>query len=268
MLKTFPFICASVSGNPSQLGVRMHNAGYKAKKLDYTYVAIGADRIEEAISVFKTMGYKGMGVSMPFKHSIISLLDEIDDSVRTIGACNTVVNEDGKLIGYNTDWIGAQNAILEVTSFNEIKSAIIVGAGGVARAIAYALKVNNVNVYISARNKSQREELVKEFGLAGAVDLDNQGMFNVDLVVNATPDATKNGPVRLECHPNATAVFDVVFTSYMTDLTQLAKDRGMKYVPGWRMLLLQGAKQFELYTNETAPVDVMGQVLESWLLNK
>lgn len=268
MLKTFPTICGSVAGNPSPLGVRMHNAGYAAKNMDYTYVAMGADNIEEAIQAFKVLNYKGMGVSMPFKQTIIGLLDGVDESVRTIGACNTVVNEGGKLIGYNTDWVGAQDAILEVASFDNIKSAVIIGAGGVARAIAYALKVNDVQVYISARKAEQRNALVKDFGLAGSMDLEDQGKYNVDLVVNATPDATVNGPVKLDYHKNASVVLDVVFTSYMTDLTTEAKKRGLKYASGWRMLLLQGAKQFELYTKEKAPVDAMGAVLEDWLNKK
>ena len=268
MIKTFPIVCASVAGNPSPLGVRMHNAGYEAEGLDYTYVAMGATDINEVVDLVKRVGIRGLGVSMPFKQDVINYLDYVDDSVKKIGACNTVVNEEGVLKGYNTDWVGAQEAIKEAIDISEIKSAVIIGAGGVARAIAYALKQNNITVYVSARKVEQREKLVKELGLDGSVDLNDQGKYDVDLVVNATPDATVTSPVNLESHAKAKAILDVVFTSYMTDLTTAAKNKGIKVAPGWRMLLLQGAKQCELYTGRKAPVNSMGKVLENWLSEK
>lgn len=264
-MKTFPKICASVASNPSQLGVKMHNAGYYAKNLDYTYVAIGANEILEAINVLKDLNIRGMGVSMPFKQSVIDYLDEVDESVRVIGACNTVVNDEGHLKGYNTDWIGAQNAIMEKVDISKLHRAVIIGSGGVARAIAYALKVNGLKVYVSARNAIQRKEIVKDLNLDGETDLENQGKFDADIVINATPDSTSNGPVNLDKHLKATVVFDVAFNAYMTDLTRNAESRGLIYISGWRMLLLQGVKQFELYTCEKAPVEEMGNVILNWL---
>ena len=265
MLKTFPTICASVAANPSPLGVRLHNAGYEAKKLDFTYVAMGSESIEEAISAFKLLNYRGMGVSMPFKQSVINLLDAVDESVKVIGACNTVVNNDGKLTGYNTDWVGAQNAIAEVIDIHSLKKAVIIGAGGVARAIAYALKINGLAVYICARNDVQRKTLVDELELAGESAIEDQDKFGADIIVNATPIATDDSPLKLELHPTAKVVFDVVFQTRMTALTQKAVSLGKIIVSGWRMLLLQGAKQFELYTQEEAPIEAMGEVLEKWL---
>ena len=274
MIKTFPVICGSAAGNPSSLGVKLHNAGYKTLGLDWSYVAMGASSVEEVMSAFKTLSFRGLGVSMPFKQDIIKYLDEIDDSVKAIGACNTVFNaryKDGNdtgedhLIGYNTDWVGARDALLEVVDLGTIKTAVIIGAGGVARAIAYALKNNGIDVYISARKKDQRDKLVREIELKGAVSLEEQGSVNAQLIVNATPIADPNGPVVLSAHKNAQVVFDVVFQTAMTDLTTAAKNAGLKYVPGWRMLLLQGVKQLEIYTGMKAPVPEMSRVLEEWL---
>ncbi len=264
-MKTYPRICASVAGNPSPLGVKMHNSAYMAKELDFTYIAFGAEKIEDALNAVKLLNIRGMGVSMPFKQAIIPYLDVVDDAVEAIGACNTLVNNDGKYFGYNTDWVGAQEAIKEVTDITAIKKAVIIGAGGVARAIAYALKVNGIDVYISARNEERRKKLVSDLNLDGDTDIEHQGIFDADLVVNATPDASKMGPVNLEAHINATVVFDVVFNQYMTDLTTRAKQLGKKYVSGWRMLVLQGAEQFRLYTGEPAPVDAMGRIVLEWL---
>ena len=268
MIKTFPSICASVAGNPSSLGVKMHNAGYLAKKIDFTYIAMGATDVEEAITVFKTLNYKGMGVSMPFKQTVIKYLDDIDVAVEKIGACNTVVNKNGRLVGYNTDWMGALNAIKEIANIDTIEKAVIVGAGGVARAIAYALKHEGKKVFISARKEQQRKLLVNDLGLDGHSSIENQFGFDAELVVNATPCAKKQGPVILEKHKAATVLLDVVFQTKMTELTEYAKSLGLKYASGWRMLLLQGAKQFELYTGESAPLKEMGQVLENWLDEK
>ncbi len=267
-MNTYPKICASIAGNPSPLGVKMHNAGYAALNLDYTYIALGASNIEEAIIAFKQFNIQGMGVSMPFKQSVIKCLDSVDVAVNSIGACNTIVRKDKKIIGYNTDWVGAQEAIKEVIDINTIRKAVIVGSGGVARAIAYALKINGIDVYISARNKAERKKLVEDLQLSGETDLMNQGQYNADLVVNATPDATSNGPVNLNLHPNCKVVFDVIFNELMTELTIKAKEKNILVVSGWRMLLHQGAKQFELYTGKKAPVDAMGQVLLDWLNNK
>lgn len=267
-MNTYPKICASVAGNPSPLGVKMHNAGYSALNLDYTYIALGASNIEEAINAFKQLNIQGMGVSMPFKQSVINYLDSVDVAVNSIGACNTIVRKDEKLIGYNTDWIGAQEAINEVIDINTIRKAVIIGSGGVARAIAYALKFNGIDVYISARNQVERRRLVNDLQLSGETDLINQGQYNAELVVNATPDSTSNGPVNLDLHPNCRVVFDVIFNELMTDLTINATKKNLLVVSGWRMLLHQGAKQFELYTEKKAPVDAMGQVLLDWLNNK
>lgn len=264
-MKTYPKICVSVAGNPSPLGVKMHNAAYNARNLDYTYVAMGSESIEDAIKCIELLSIRGMGVSMPFKQDVINHLDVVDDSVTAIGACNTVVNNDNVLYGYNTDWVGAQDAIKETIDINTLESAVIIGAGGVARAIAYALKKNGLKVYISARNPIQRKTLVADLNLDGETDLEHQGDFNTDLVVNATPDATENGPVNLEMHKNVQVVFDVVFNQYMTYLTTRAKDLGKKYVSGWRMLVLQGAEQFRLYIGESAPVDDMSNVILEWL---
>ena len=265
MLRTHPTIIASVAANPSPLGVKLHNAGYAALGLDYTYLAMGAEKIEEAIDALRLLSYRGMGVSMPFKQSVISCLDEVDSAVTAIGACNTVVNEDGNLLGYNTDWNGAADAISEVCDLNLIQTAVIVGAGGVARAISFALKKHGIKVFICARNKDQREKIVSDLSLDGCAALEEQGKFNANLVVNATPIATIDGPTDLSKHPTATVLLDVVFQKRTTELDLCAINKGLKVAYGWRMLLLQGVAQFKLYTKQTPPIEAMSKVLEAAL---
>lgn len=260
--ETFPILCGSVAGKASKLGVKLHNAGYCAKNLNYTYIAMGAESIAEVIDNIKKMRFRGLGVSMPFKSEIIEYLDEVTVPVKNIGACNTVVNENNKLIGYNTDWIGAVNAINEVTDINKYKSAVIIGSGGVARAIAYALKENNMKVYISARNEKTRKQLVKDLNLDGECTIEEQSKYDTDIIVNATPDSKEESPVKLKEHNNLKLLFDVCFTTLETPLVSDAKKQGLITIAGWRMLLHQATEQFKIYTNEDAPIEEMSEVLE------
>ncbi|MFQ3308426.1 MAG: shikimate dehydrogenase [Candidatus Nanohaloarchaea archaeon] len=265
MVSTIPKLCGSVAGEASGLGVKMHNAGYEEKGLDYTYIAIGAEDIEETLETVQNMGFNGLSVSMPFKQSIIPLLDHNNDDVETIGACNTVVIEKGETTGYNTDWRGAINALKETAEL-DVEKAEIIGAGGVARAIAYGLKQQDIEVHISARNEEQRKELVQDLNLAGETNLEVQGEAGAELIVNATPVAEQpDSPVKLEKHESGEWLLDVVFTDIQTDIIRDAEEKGWKTTKGWRMLLHQALKQFELYTGEEAPEEEMGEVLKEGL---
>jgi len=266
---TIPALCGSISGKPNPIGVSVHEAGYRALGLDYKYVSVGADRIEPVVQAFRTLGFRGFGVSMPFKQQIIELLDEVSVEVSDIGACNTVVAIGDKLRGENTDWTGALAALKEAGGLAASLShpgahptAVIVGAGGVARAIAYGLKRSGYRVFISARNLEQAQALVRVLSLEDACPLDQQGRFDADLVVNATPSAELDGPVDLEKHPRATALLDVIGHEKTTPLTREAVRRGLRVAPGWRMRLHQACRQFELYTGKPAPEQVMSAALE------
>ncbi len=265
MKHTFPELCGSVAGDASELGVKMHNAGYEAKDIDYTYIAIGAEDIEETLETVQRMGFKGLSVSMPFKEEIIPLLHNVNEDVETIGACNTVVIEDGETTGYNTDWRGAVNALKETAEL-DVENAEIIGSGGVARAIAYGLKQEGIEVNVSARSEKPREELVQELDLAGETDLESQGEAGAELIVNATPVAEQpESPVKLEKHDNGEWLLDVVFTDIQTDIIRDAEEIGWRTTKGWRMLLHQALEQFELYTGEEPPTEEMGEVLRKGL---
>lgn len=265
MTHTIPNLCGSVAGKASPLGVKLHNAGYDAIGLDYRYIAIGTDDLANTMRAVRTMGFRGVGVSMPFKAAIIEFLDDVSPEVSAIGACNTVVNEDGRLAGYNTDWRGALAALDEKVS-ESLGSAVIVGAGGVARAIAYGLKQRHYQVFVAARCTQDRERLVHDLNLEGHGDVDEQGRFGAGLIVNATPIAdSTDSPVAIEKHEKAKALLDVVFGSKETPLIQRATDAGLIPVAGWRMLLHQALAQFKLYTEHDAPISSMEPVLAAAL---
>jgi shikimate dehydrogenase len=264
LIRTHPTLCGSVSGNPSPLGVAVHGAGYRALKLDYTYVAMGATQLPPLVALVRELGFRGLGVSMPFKQEILPLLDEQTPEVQAIGACNTVVHEDGRLVGHNTDWSGALAAIDEVYP-QPLRHAVIVGAGGASRAIAYGLKQRGVAVYVSARSAPRRQALVADLGLDGDGPLEEQGAFGADLVVNTTPIAAVPGPVDLAAHPSARVLLDVVFRPRETALAAAARERGWAVAAGWRMLLHQALRQFELYTKHAPPREPMERALTETL---
>lgn len=265
MAETYPKLCGSVAGETSELGVKMHKAGYSTLDLDYTYIAIASDDIEETLETVRYLDFRGLGVSMPFKESIIPHLDEIGDDVEAIGACNTVVFEDGQAKGYNTDWRGAIRA-LKKTSELDVEKAEIIGAGGVARAISYGLKQEGIKVFVSARRESQRKELVNDLDLSGHTDIEGQGEAGAELVVNATPVAEQSqSPVHLDKHENGEWLLDVVFEEKETDIICDADEKSWKTTPGWRMLLHQALEQFELYTGQEALEEPMAEILERTL---
>lgn len=109
MTRTAPQLCGSISGraSPNALGVKMHEAGYAAAGLSFRYVSAESQDLHSTVGAFLELGFRGFGVSMPFKREILSLLDEVSPDTCAIGACNTVVNESGRLSGHNTDWRGA-----------------------------------------------------------------------------------------------------------------------------------------------------------------
>lgn len=278
MTSVIPALCGSVSTKPNPFGIKVHEAGYRALGLDYKYVSVGTDELAPVVQAFRTLGFRGFGVSMPFKRQIIDLIDEVSAEVSAIGACNTVVAIGDKLRGENTDWTGALAALKEVdglavgategsadVSTASLPKAVIVGAGGVARAIAYGLKRSGYQVFISARNLEQAQALVRDLSLDDACPLAQQGRFDAHLVVNATPSAELDGPVDLEKHPRATALLDVIGHQKVTPLASEAARRGLRVAPGWRMRLHQACRQFELYTGNPAPEQVMSAALESAL---
>lgn len=261
-LRTFPTVCASIAANPSERGVAVHNAGYRALGLPFTYIAMGGEDLDLdlAIKTMRSIGGRGLGVSMPFKQAIIPLLTRVSEDVASIGACNTVVFEaDGSMTGYNTDWIGVRDSLAEAGY--EARRAVVVGSGGVARAIAYALARSGTEVLVRARNETAGLFVVQDLDLFGYAPLDGSQLSGYDLIVNATSDSTAAGPVALPEYPDAEALFDVAFTSRTTPLTVEAEAGGLKAVPGWRMHLHQAMQQFRLYTEKEPPVDLMEAVL-------
>ena len=266
MPHSFPILCGSFAGRPSQVGVRVHNAAYRALGLSYTYVAFGIQDAQAAANAMRTLSLRGCAVTMPFKETVIPLLDRLDPHAAAIGAVNTIVNDDGILTGYNTDWLAAKQALLEVTPLAG-KVAAVLGAGGAGRAVCYALATSGCAVHVFNRTVARAEALAAAFGLAGADGLDDlPASAGYHILVNTTSAGYRDPasapiPDGLLQNLSGKVVMDIIPEPLETRLLAAARAAGAICVPGWRMRLLQAAAQFRLYTGQAPPLEAMEAAL-------
>ncbi|MFC1656274.1 shikimate dehydrogenase [Patescibacteria group bacterium] len=252
------------------LSPAMHNAGFKALNLgaEYQRFDIPPEDLKQFIQRVRDEGIKGLNVSTPHKENVMPLLDIIDDVATTIGAVNTIVNKDGELHGTNVDWQGVQGAIEEVTSI-EGKRAVILGAGGAARAAVFALQRSNAaEVVILNRTMEHAKELAKEFNCK-ADALSSFNKYNSQIVVQAT-SAGMNKPEGVEIVPRESltsemTVMEMIYSPLETRILKDAKDAGAKTITGDRMLLNQGFACFQIWTGEEAPRKEMEDAIREHL---
>ncbi|MDX6575422.1 MAG: shikimate dehydrogenase [Blastocatellia bacterium] len=264
MINTTPRLCGSLAIRPSKFGVRVHNAGFEALNLPFRYISMQAESVDEVVPPLRALNFRGFAVSMPFKEEILRFVDEVSEDVRAIGACNTVVNEDGRWVAHNTDWRGFADALAKA-GVQSSGRAVVVGSGGVARAILYALKVAGWNTIIVARNTESARQLRDRFEAADVVDLESQKEIPCDLIVNATPVGDYPGLIDFQRYPGASSLMDVVINPPKTALCEEARSRGLTVVPGWSMLLYQALYQFRLYTKAEPPLELMEKTVMSVL---
>ncbi|GHV73221.1 shikimate dehydrogenase [Spirochaetia bacterium] len=260
---SFPVLCGSIAGSIGGMGVKMHNEAFRVKGLSYTYVSFEPSGAKEAIDAMRALGLRGLGVTMPFKEQVIPFLDELDPVSREIGAVNTIVNNGGALTGYNTDVYGAVTALTEVMDPTG-KRIVILGAGGGAKTLVWALKQYTGDITLFNRDEKRGRETAGRFGITfgGGVDRVDQSL-GYDILINCTSVGFKSKETILtrdRIIPH-TLVFDAVFIPIKTALLQEAAAVGCVCVSGTRMLMHQACKQFELYTGTPAPLDVYETIL-------
>lgn len=269
--KTFPVLCGLLADRPTRLSQAMHSAGFAASGLPFSYVAFDTVDTAGAIQAMRTLGIRGFSLTIPHKEAALALVDRLADEVKKIGAANTVINEDGILTASNTDWIGIRDALFEAGFNPSGKKALIIGAGGAARAAAYALgTLNSASVSIANRSNERAEKLAAEFGetFLPYQSLNPRSIADFDLVINSTPVGSKlvpqeKLPVDYSSFHAGQCVFD--FVTAGTELLTAAEKGGAKTIAGARMLLFQALEQFRLFTGESAPREKMEQALKNEL---
>ena len=253
-------LCISVASRPSQFGVTVHNAGYRALGLDFFYKAFGVvDDVAGIAAAVRLLHIRGCSVSMPFKRTIIPYLDVLDSEAAVIGAVNTVVNDGNRLTGYNTDTVGAASALDALGG--QVNRVLLLGAGGVARAIVRVLQQRGTaEIIIAARRREAATELAAMFGVR-SVAWEERDRITAELLINATPIGMAPDAARMPLPPEALTAFggviDVVATPPFSLLITTAKAAGISAIDGLTMSLYQAAAQFRLYTGHEAPFDVM-----------
>ena len=244
-------LCMSLAGNPTDIGTRFHNYLYEELDLDFVYKAFTTSDLPAAIAGIRALGIRGCGVSMPFKEACIPLVDELDPSAEAIGSVNTIVNDDGRLRAYNTDYL-AIRALLARHAVPADSAFALLGSGGMARAVAAALHdAGFADGTVVARNPTTGAALAERYGLAYREEL---GDARPGLLVNATPVGMAGGPDP-DGLPAAEAVvdaaryvFDVVAAPAETPLLRRATRNRRTVITGAELIALQAVEQFVLYT--------------------
>jgi shikimate dehydrogenase len=264
-----------IIGNPIEhsMSPAIHNAAYEQLELNYVYLAFCVTDVEGAIRGMRALNIRGLSVTAPHKIEVMNYLDETDSIARQIGAVNTVVNDDGYLKGYNTDWIGFVRSLEAYTPIHD-KRVVILGAGGAARAVAFGINQRGGNMTILNRavEIEMARSLATEISCPWGELSQLESVTEADIVINATsvgmhPDIDKTVIETRHLRPKQ-IVYDVVYNPLETRFLREAKERGCRVIPGYEMLLLQGVAQFEMWTGKSAPVDLMRTILIARLLEK
>ena len=261
-----------IMGNPvsHSLSPALHNAAFRARGLNRVYVPFEVTDVKLALNGLRSLGVCGVSVTIPHKQAVISHLDAIDPVAERIGAVNTLSFQDGQISGFNTDWIGANHALATIADLPGA-TVLVLGAGGSARAIGFGLKEKGATVVLANRTLALGQALAKDLDCEYC-PLEEVGAVKADALVNATSvgmrpetDAT---PVSRSVLEKIPAVMDIVYAPLETRLLREAGQAGCRTVAGTRMLLFQGAAQYELWTGRKAPVEVMEAALLAHLQGK
>lgn len=258
-------LCISLAARPSSVGTRFHNYLYAELGLNFVYKACTTTDLGDAIKGIRALGIRGCGVSMPFKEDCIPMLDGLDPSAEAIGSVNTIVATDGRLWGYNTDYLAI--AALLVEHGVAIDSTVaVLGSGGMAKAAVAAVRDHGFPAgIVVARNAVTGSKLAEQYGFDWVAGLSDQ---RPSVLINATPIGMSGGPaahelpVSREVVAAADTVFDVVAMPSETPLIRLARDLGRRVITGAEVSTGQAAEQFVRYTGLRPSADQIARAGE------
>ncbi|HID79314.1 MAG TPA: shikimate dehydrogenase [Aquificales bacterium] len=255
-----------VIGNPVKhsLSPVFQNVGFKSLGINAVYLPleVSKERFEESVrGLLSLENLKGFNVTVPFKEGILKFGDLLSEDVKHIGSANTLKKTpEGRIEFYNTDWVGFLNALKELTD-PAGKKVLVLGAGGTSRAVIYALKRVNAEVFLWNRTLSKAEKLAQSFGVKIIKNLNNIGVF--EIIVNTTSVGLKEDDPPLFDYKKIQAhqvVYDVIYRQ--TPLVETALKKGAKAQNGLKMLLYQGVESFKIWTGKEPPIGTMWRALK------
>jgi len=275
-----------VIGHPIKhsLSPMMHNYAFNKLDLDFVYLPfdIASINLKDALKGMLALGIKGFNVTIPHKERIVDYLDELSDSANIVNAVNTVVNENGKLHGYNTDVEGIIKTLEEYKDEINGKMVSVIGAGGAARAVIYTL-INRFNIEkINIINRTMgKAEALKDYFTSKMLfekiktyELSPPDIIKIlnksKLIVNASsigmmPDEDDSPTTIAESFNDNQIVFDLVYNPRRTKFLSIAESQGATVLNGLKMFVEQGAKAFEFWTNEIMPTEKILEILNKEL---
>jgi len=276
-------VCALL-GFPAHhsMGPAIHNAAFEALGLPFVYVAhdVAPADLAAAIAGIRALGYRGLSITMPHKVAALELVDEVDAMARAIGCINTVVNQDGRLVGSNSDGQGALDALGRAGISTQGRRVLVLGSGGAARAVAMtvAMRGQPAALEILGAVEDELSRLGRDVAERAGASVDARRLDDKSLAeataradvllhctpVGMTPDTGRSLVPRELLRPGL-AVFDAVYNPRRTLLLEQASERRCRVVEGMEMFLGQAMVQFELWTGQPAPAEAMRQVIEARL---
>lgn len=260
-------ICMII-GDPVEhsLSPQMHTAGYKTLHIEdvFTYIAkkVIAQDLSKTMSEIRTSNIHGITVTIPHKVTVMKFLDRIDAIAQKIGAVNTIINDDGILTGYNTDYVGVLKPLEMITDLRG-KSVAIVGAGGFARAATYAVRTCGAKTTIYNRTIEHAQKIARDFTCDFRSLRHIEEVKNADIIIQASSVGLESDESLIPKNvlKKEQIVFDAVYVPFETRLLKDAKQRGATIIHGTELLLYQGVAQFEMFTGKKAPIEAMRDII-------
>jgi shikimate dehydrogenase len=268
-MKNQPAKIYGVLGNPigHSLSPVMHNAAFEAARVNALYGAFESSDLKGSIGGMRSLGIRGMSVTIPFKTSVIPYLDELDSLAEQIGAVNTIVNVKGRLKGYNTDGLGAMKA-LEAKIDLAGKRCVLVGAGGAARGIGFMAREKGMKLVVANRSMDRGLALA-DFLECPFIPLERIREIRASVLVQTTPVGMfpheNASPVPDNVFQKDMTVMDVIYNPLETRLLKSARARGCITISGLEMFVHQGAEQFRLWTGLGPHVELMRTAVKNAL---
>ncbi len=266
-----------IIGHPVEhsLSPVIHNACFKALELPFVYLAFDVTDVENAIHGIRALGIRGVSVTIPHKISVIKYLDKIEDIAQKIGAVNTIINDQSKLLGYNTDAYGISMAFKEAGVNLTGKRCLVLGSGGAARAASFVLceagpesldiasiENDQLNILINDLRKNYKHNIN---GITWTDESIKKLIESAEIIINATPVGmwpnTDASPINPDLLKKGKTVFDVIYTPPETVLLKSAQKRGCITISGVEMFIHQAAEQFRLFTGVDAPLQIIRRSL-------
>lgn len=259
-------IFISMAVNPGNTGANLHNSLFKIFKLNNIYLPLKVKEIQQAKKILNNFNFEGCSLSMPYKEKLINFMDVLDKNAKKIGSINTILRKNTKLIGFNTDYY-ASKKILKNEKLPKNYKILVLGCGGVAKAILYSLvDLKFKNIFLSSRNKYKFNK-IKIKKKISFLEWKNRDKIKFDVIINTTPlgmfgKFSNKTPINISKKFLPKLIYDLPVNEEGNLLHSFAKKNKIKYISGLESSYYQGMKQFEIYNNVRVNLNIIKKYIK------